>query len=253
MPAFAQWQMVLTQAAIPLYFVLAVVLFGRGLWKSYIWFWIYLLIEGLAALILLLSSQRDIVRWVHYLVQPLLWTAYVLIVIDVFHKLFSSYRGIARVARYFVAFSLAAAVVIALSTIGSDTNTGRHIPSVLLYYSVIDRAVTTALSLHLLLIAVFLAWMPVPLPANTVIHSFLFFFYFVIGSLTRFFWNRIGVENQPQINVILASLTIVFLAAWSLLLRAEGEKLPEPRKPATKASQILDRLDGLQQALARRQ
>jgi hypothetical protein len=258
MPALAQWQEILSTITVPAYFLVAAVLFQRNLWKSYPFFCSSLLLEGIAAVASTYFVElhptafgRIVLAGRVYLIfQPLLGLSYVFIVVEVFRKVFGSYKGIARWAQYFLIISLLIALIIAFSTSFLDTSTGRHAPSLLLQVSVAHRAITTALTLHLIFVAAFLAWMPIPLPSNTLRHSILFFVYFLVQTLTHFFWNRVGTDLREPLNLILSSLTLSALLGWVFLLRSGGEQLPGRPMATPDSARLLTQLDALNQALA---
>lgn len=249
------WSSILTLVNAPVYFLVAWILYRRNLWRSYLFFWIYLLVEGAAMVAnITFGGARRSQLLIYEIAQPPIWILYVLMVAEVFRKVFARFPGISRFSQRLVIVSMLIAFVFALASIGADFNHGWGGASVLQRYSAIQRAITSALSIYLILIAGFLVWMPIPLPRNTIRHSFLFFFYFLITTGVHYYINLLNSREFIQsANVILTLLTLIALLSWMFLLQANGEDLPLSTRPAPRAASgdILGRLESLNQSLSR--
>lgn len=244
----------LTYVSLPLYFLLAATLWRRGLVRSYPFFTVYLCLEGtaLCASLLAAGSRKGAVT-VYLVAQPLLCLLYFLMVTEVYTKVFARFPGIARFGRRVLLLSMAVAILIAIVTSGVDNPSEWSQVSTIRLYSSVQRALTTALSLFMILIAGFLIWMPVPLPANTLRHGFLFFFYFLTATSVYFYLNTIGTAAAvPLANLVLIASTILALTGWLVLLKANGEEPPaQGSGPKAPASQILGKLEELNRNLSR--
>lgn len=254
----AQWSKLLSLVSAPVYFLLAFVLFRRGLWRSYLYFWLYLIVEGVAT-IAYVSAGQDYKQQilVYRFAQPPIWILYILTVTDLFRKLFVRFPGISRLAQRLVILSILIGFVFSLASVGGDMSSGWHKISTILRYSVIERVISSALGIYLILIAAFLVWMPVPLPRNTVRHSVLFFFYFLVITAIHYVVNiqaalKIKHLAEPA-NLGFSLVTLAALLAWLFLLRPEGEALPAPptQLPPASPGPLLDRLESLNQSLSR--
>ena len=124
----------------------------------------------------------------------------------------------------------------------------------LIRYAVILRAITSALSVFMIFIAAFLVWMPVPLPPNTIRHSFLFFFYFFVTTGVYYILTTGATAFVSVANLVTSALTLATLGGWYFLVQPEGETVPAGgAAPRASASDMLGRLEALNRALSRRQ
>lgn len=255
----AQWSSLLSLVNAPVYFLVAFVIFRRGLWRSYLYFWLYLIVEGVAAVANLYAGHSHKLQMTVYVIaQPPIWILYVLTVTDLFRKVFVRFPGISRVAQRLVIVSVLIGFVFALASIGGDLNSGWANISTIARYSVIQRVVTSALGIYLILIAAFLVWMPVPLPRNTIRHSVLFFTYFLLITAVHYyvnFFSALKIKNLVQpANLAFSIVTLAALLSWLFLLLPEGEMLPSSSgrlRPASPGP-LLDRLESLNQSLSHR-
>jgi len=251
-PDLATFRSVISLISIPVYFVVAWVLYRRNLWRAYRYFWICLIVEGLAlGATLLAGGARRPTLLIYKIAQPIMWVLYVLMVLEVFRKVFARFPGIARFAQRVVVLSMLVAFVFALLSVPGELARGWSGSSILIRYSVILRTITSALTLYMILIAAFLVWMPVPLPPNTIRHSYLFFFYFIITTGVHYVLNT-NLGGYVQVaNLTISILTLVALLSWLFLLREDGENPPTSpgMAPARAPSEILNRLESLNQSL----
>ncbi|MBM3758405.1 MAG: hypothetical protein FJW38_31085 [Acidobacteria bacterium] len=126
-------------------------------------------------------------RIIGYVVPTIVgWALYTYVVCEMFGRVFVSYRGIARTGRRVIAISLLVAVGVSPLTVDQEFGNKLNTISVLVA-SIGERVVSAAIVVYLLLILLFLRWMPVPLPDNTVRHTVVFFAYFVSGALVFHF------------------------------------------------------------------
>jgi hypothetical protein len=121
-------------------------------------------------------------------------------------------------------------------------------------YSVILRTISSALSVYMVLIAGFLLWMPMPLPANTIRHSFLFFFYFFVTTGVYYVLNTSTSGFVTIANFITSILTLAALGAWYFLVQPDGEVVPALAPvPRASSADMLGRLEALNRTLSRPQ
>lgn len=248
-----QWISVLT---VPVYFYVAWTFYRRNLWRQYQFFWLCLLVEGTGvAATLLAGGSRKASILTYLVVQPPTFSLYILMVLEVFQKVFARFPGIAKFAKRVVLISLAVAFVFALASIGGEVGSGWTGQSLVSRYSVILRAISSALTIYMILIAAFLLWLPVPLPANTIRHSYLFFFYFIVTAGVHYTLNLNRSEYVAAANLITSILTLAALVAWNILVRPEGEAIPSGRgeRPQTSAGDMLGRLEAINRSLSRPQ
>jgi hypothetical protein len=251
-PDLAQLRQFLSWCTVPVYFAVAIAFFRRGMWRSYRYFCWCLVAEGLILALLLAAQGNDRAYLQIYKVSQVpLWVLYVLMVTDLYRKVFARFPGIARFAQRVVVASICVAFALALGSIGGDISQGWSGRSMILRYSIILRAISAAISLFLILIAFFLVWLPIPLPVNTIRHSVLFFFYFFVNTFVHYVLD-LGRGSYVQIANLVTSLsTLIALLCWYFLLYPAGESGPPSRKaPRTSSTAMLDRLEALNRTLS---
>ena len=238
---------------VPVYFVVAWALYRRGLWRSYIYFFICIILEGLTLGMLLLAQDNNRAYVLIYKVSQVhTWVLYVMMVIELYRKVFARFPGIARFAQRVVIASVFIAFLVGLASIGGDLTQGWSGRSMIFRYSIILRAISAAITLFLLLIALFLVWLPIPLPANTIRHSLIFFFYFFVTAFVHYLLAKSSVSLVQVANLVTAVLTLAALLCWYWLLKPEGEIAPTAGKgPRTPSSEMIGRLEALNRTLSR--
>jgi hypothetical protein len=252
-PDLVHLKLIISVVTVPVYFVVAWAFYRRNLWRPYFYFWICLLVEGTAlAATHLAGNNRNAILAIYTVAQPPMWILYILMVIDLFQKVFAKFPGIARFAQRVVLLSMVLAFIFAFASMGGDLNTGWSGMSLIARYSVILRAISSALSVYMILIAAFLLWMPVPLPANTIRHSFLFFFYFFVTTGVYYMLNTTRAGYVQMANLLTGALTLVALVSWYFLVQAEGEAVPVVHAaPRASSADLLGRLEALNRTLSR--
>ncbi len=253
-PDLLQLKNTISVLTVPVYFLVAWAFYRRNLWRSYFFFWICLLVEGATVAATLFATGNRAAILIYRVALPLIWILYILMVIEVFQKVFAKFPGIARFAQKVVLVSMVLAFLFALASMGGDLSNGWSGRPMLIRYAVIMRAITSALSVYMILIAAFLVWMPVPLPPNTIRHSFLFFFYFFVTTGVYYILNTGAAAFVSVANFATSVLTLAALIAWYFLVQPEGETVPAvSAAPRASASDLLGRLEALNRALSRPQ
>lgn len=254
--ALATWQTVLSYCTAPAYFLLLFVLIRRGLWRAYITFCCFLLVEGSAfSLGLWFGSgkRRIVVSYIYLFAQPILLLLAVMIVLEVFRRVLVNYPGIAVFSQRIVVASLLIGLAVAFALASGDMPNMSTPQAMLMLYTLATRVVYSAVCIFLILIVLFLSWMPVVLPPNTIRHGFFLFFYFLLSAIANLFLHRMGLDVRLQVNLALTLLTLASLFFWMIFLRREGE-IAQPavsRSRAVNTGRYLDKLQELNNSLSR--
>jgi len=251
----AQLKNTISILTVPVYFFVAFAFYRRNLWRAYTAFCCCLIVEGtaLAATHLAHGNNQAILR-IYTIAQPALWVLYILMVVELFQKLFARYPAIARFSQAIVLASMVLAFVFALASIGGDLSTGWSARGIIFRYSVIMRTISSALSVYMILLAAFLVWMPVPLPSNTIRHSLLFFFYFFVTTGVYYMLNTSTADFVVVANLVTSILTLGTLAAWYFLVQPGGERVGVAAPaPKVTSGELLGRLEALNRTLSRPQ
>lgn len=246
-----QWLMLLKWLAAALGYSLLVLLIRRGLWVRYRAFVVLIFVHSTVWLTdSWLSSRHQVLTFIA--ASVLSWMLYAYVVCEMFGRMFSAYPGIARTGRRFIALSMIVAVTAAFLTSVQDF--GSHLSSVeILFTTIGERVVSAAIAFYLILMLLFLRWMPVPVPVNTARHTLIFFVYFVTSAAVYHFWNRFAEStDRVAVNSALALAAIFSFSAWAWSLRPEGESVNRLLRPQTPdAERILGQLESINRALGR--
>lgn len=243
--------------------ILYVRLWQTGLRRTYKFFAAYLLFRIVRSAVLeigpLFSPDAKFVGSNLYAqlwmaTEPVLWILYVLVVLELCSLVFQKYRGIASLGRWVVLGGLALAVILASVSLSADlSNAGEQFP-ILRYFLAISRGVLSSLVLFLLCIAAFLAWCPVPLTRNIVLHTFVYALYFLGMALTILLRNLSGSTVTMYANIGILSVTVGCLAIWILKLDAKGERRTvtlRHRWEAGREQQVVEQLAAINSSLMR--
>jgi hypothetical protein len=215
------------------YLLLALKMWRTGLARIYRFFTAYLVFHVLrASLLLVLSSLQgskapfatNAYAWTWVLTQPILWILYILVVLELYGLVLQNYKGLASLGRWVLMGGLFLALLMSALTLPADlSNAGERFP-ILRYFSAIGRGVDSSLVVFLLLITAFLAWYPVPLSRNVLVHCGVYAVYFMSESMTQLIRNLTGSEITAAMNVTLSSMSVLCLATWLIFLNTQGEK-----------------------------
>lgn len=163
--------------------------------------------------------------------DPVVWVLYVLVVLELYSLILQNYKGIASLGRWVMLGGLATAVVLSTLTLSMDlSNAGEKFP-ILRVFFVVDRGVASSLVVFLLILACFLAWYPVPLNRNVVVHCIVYAGYFLSVSLGMLLRNLTGSAVTQTVNIVLSGVTLACLAVWIGFLDRAGESVKVRVRP----------------------
>ena len=116
-------------------------------------------------------------------------------------------------------------------------------------------AVALGFSLYILLFLAFVAWMPVPLSRNVLIHTFLIAAYFLSIALSRFVFlmGSLAAQSSVATYISVGGASIIFLI-WMIKIRpGQDDTLNTPKGPLNReeALEMLARLEELNRTLSR--
>lgn len=216
----------------------------------------YLLAEFVCGISLALGGMiltNTVQARMFIILQPLLWCFYVVMVREIHGKSLARFRGIARAGQQLLVYGLIGSIVLSIATVQPDLQAGNHEGAVpILYVTAAHRVVTGGLTLFLLLLTIVLNWFPVPTSRNTIVHTTLAFFFFLLMTVAHLYRNLTGTEVTDQVNHGIMALGTLCLVAWAALLRPAGEtaKAESAMAPA-ESSWIFAQLEAINRALLR--
>jgi len=200
---------------------------SQGLVRTYKFFAALMLAEFVLAVGLFLFApdpQSAQYAWAYVASLPVLAVLRVLVILELYSLVLRNHPGIERFGQWVVSGGLLAAVAIAVITLFPDFSNTEQDHVFLLYASIFERAISSALLLFLALITAFLVWFPVPLSRNTVLHSFVFAVFFLSNSVLLLIRNIVGLDIVRTVSTVNLAVGCACYLTWCLFLTRAGEK-----------------------------
>jgi len=237
--------------------VLLVRLWLIRLVPRYKWFSVFLGLHVLQGVGLLgVNRASNLYAYLYIGGAIVLAIASLLVVLELYGLVAKDYAGIGTLGRWVISGGWGVAAIVTLVTLIPDlTNTTDAYPK-LLALAIFQRAVHSALLLFLLIISVFLAWFPVPLSKNTVVHTVLFAIMFSTTAILLLLRNTLGYDDSPYrlLSSIELTIHLLCLLAWIALLKPQGESktlVVGHRWQPGQSDRLVGQLDAINSSLLR--
>jgi len=195
-------------------------LWWSGLYRIYVFFFSFLVLELLQALIpVLVPIQSRLYRDLFVGSDGLIVAFDALVVLELYSIILGDLRGIASVARRYIKVTLALAILISLLPLRIEKT-----PNTLTgYLFIFERPILSSLVVFVLLICGFLAYYPVPLGRNVIVYLTGYALYF-LTTATMAFINNLGYFWNRQKSNVDMGVAVACQAFWLLALSRQGEK-----------------------------
>ncbi len=189
-----------------------------GLYRVYVYFFGYLVLELLQSLIpVLVPLESRLYRDAFVASQAFIVAFYALVVLELYSKVLGGLTGIAAVARRYIQIVLVLAIGIALLLLGlvksKATLTG--------YLFTFERTVMASLVVFILLVTLFLVYYPVPLGRNIIAYLMGYAVYFLTRATATLTINLGHLARELSSVVMVVS--VLCLIFWIIALNREGE------------------------------
>jgi hypothetical protein len=212
-------QQILAVVQIGVLLALCAKLCWNGLYKIYPFFFGYLLLDLLQALIpVFVSLSSPIYRDSYVASQALIICSYAFVILELYSAILGDLEGIAGVARRYIKVTLAFALLLSLLPLAVEKTPN----TVTGYLFIFERPILSSLIVFVMLIGGFLVYYPVPLGRNVIVYLTGYAVYCLTVATTAFinnlgyFWNRFKGTVDMSVSV----LCILF---WLLALSRQGE------------------------------
>jgi hypothetical protein len=215
-----------TIAQLLAYVLVLVRMFTAGLHRTYRWFAIYIIYETIRlASFGFMHSGTKLYGYIFFFTQPITWCLYLLVILELYQLSLKNHAGIATFARQCLIGALALSTLVSVAALASETAEPGF--NILRTYFLIERLIVSSLLLVLLLFTAFLAYFPVPVNRNTVVHTRIFACYFLFKTVLLVFRNLLPDDSPSAglINIVVQLLATICLMTWSLLLSRQGEAI----------------------------
>lgn len=203
----------------------AVRLYLLGLHGKYRFFFGFLVLQTARTLALApFDVRRSTYAWIFFYTQPLLWLAYVLVVHELYSLVLASYRGISTFGRRAMYGLLGVSVLVSCASLVLSWRGPVEAFPILRTLMQLERGVDFSLVVFLLLILAFLVWYPVPLNRNVVIHSFIYFVYFLTHTTVLLIRSMGGWGINRAASTVAMGIAAGCAVAWLSLMSKGGEE-----------------------------
>ncbi|MBS1829964.1 MAG: hypothetical protein JST93_31990 [Acidobacteria bacterium] len=235
---------------------LAVKLFSTGLFRTYRAFTTFLVISVLRVAVMAtvtLSPTRY--RDFFIATESLHLILYVWIVMELYSLTFRKYDGIRTASQLAMGGALLVSLVLSFLSLSTDM-AARSKPTIAILdqFMIAERGVVSTMVILILIITAFLAYYPVPLPSNLILHSAVFAIYFLSKSALILYRNLTGASADRFISLGVMGLAGLCLCIWIAGLRQAGEQtaiIVGHRWDPSEAERLIAQLKGMNSALAR--
>jgi hypothetical protein len=214
-------QQVLEVAQIALLLALCAKLWWSGLYKIYIFFFSYLVLEFLQSLIPAVMPVNGHLYIKSYIAsQALIVCSYAFVVLELYSVILRNLAGIAGIARRYIKIILAASIVLSLLPLRIEktpnTWTG--------YLFIFERPILSSLLIFIFLITAFLVYYPVPISRNAMIYLIGYATYFIGEATAILFLNNLGYYSNRWLSDLTMGFPVACLVFWFICLNRHGEE-----------------------------
>jgi hypothetical protein len=190
-----------------------------GLHRVYVYFFGFLVLELLQALIpVLVPLESRLYRDSYVASEAFILAFFALVVLELYSKVLRDLPGIAGTARRYIKATLALAIVVALLLLGL----GKAQATVTGYLSSFEQTVMSSLVVFVLLVSAFLVYYPVPLARNVIVYLMGYAVFFLTNA-TVFLTIDLGHYWNRQLGSIIMGVEAVCFIFWLLALSRQGE------------------------------
>lgn len=170
-----------------------------------------------------LSPQTTTYAWIYLVTQPVIWTFYAMMTLEMYQTALSHFPSIATTSRRVISWWLFGALALALLSLALGT-ASTNASSPLEIFFVVGRVVNTSLLFFVVGLAAALFWFPVPLSRNALVNAAAFTFFFAACTGAMMGRNIIGPAFRSLASAALLTASITTVVIWRLFLTPEGEE-----------------------------
>src|SRR6266567_3558252 len=221
-----------------------------GLFRTYPWFFGYLLMASLQTLILpFLPFNSAIYLYTWAVSQGLLTCFCALIVLELYSLILRDLTGLATSSRRYIKICLGVATLGSLLVLLVEQTPNVAFDA----FMIIDRAILTSLLIFVLLLTAFLIYYPVPINRNLVVYSIGYAVYFT-AKMSGLLAVNITHAWYHQFGLIAVAASTVSMLFWLVGLSRRGEEktlVIGHRWNREDQDRVLERLKALNASLLR--
>ena len=220
MHRFPTEQIVLLIVEASILFGLVLRVLATGLFRTYPWFFAYLLLASLQTLLLPFVRFDSVIYNYYWLVTQALLTFFcALIVLELYGLVLRDLTGLASASRRYFKFCLGLAMLVSLLLLLVEKIPHDRFN----IFMVIDRTIVTGLLIFVLLLTAFLVYYPIPINRNLVVYSTGYALYFLAKASVLLAAN-ITYSWYRQFSMVEVGASTVAMLFWLIGLSRQGEK-----------------------------
>ncbi len=215
----AEFTLLILQASILAGLVVRVVV--TGLFRTYPYFFGYLVVASLQGLTLsFLSPSSPSYIYPYLITQALLTCSCALVLLELYALVLRDLRGIASTSRRYLKICLGLAILGSLLLLGLEQTPHTRVAT----FGVIDRALVTSMLFFVLMLTAFLVYYPVPINRNLVVYLIGYTLYFLAKASSLLMLNN-NYAWVRQFGFIVVAGSTMSMLFWLVGLRRDGEEM----------------------------
>jgi hypothetical protein len=198
------------------------------------------------------GSSSYVYFYAFYYSEPILFVAYILVVVELYRLVLERYKGLYTLGRWAMYGAvLISATISVLSLLPKIAASTPEPSKKLMYEFAAERGIDLALVIFILLIVWFLGRYPVPLSRNVVVHTVIYSVFFLSDALALLWRTLLGYHVTAIFSFISTMVSSACAVAWWLFLSARGEEVQVhvPQIRPDSEERILQQLDLLNATL----
>jgi hypothetical protein len=212
-------QQILLAVEIAAISILCLRMWAAGLYRVYVYFFGYLVLEFLQALIPVVVPLESRLYANSYMLSEALVTAfYALVVLELYSNVLRDLPGIAGTARRYIKVTVVLAVLIALLFL----RLGKTVATLMGNLLSFERTVMASLVVFVLLVSAFLVYYPIPLGRNVIAYLVGYAVWFLTKATVALAMN-FGQQWIRPLSSIAMGVSLACLIFWILVLSRDGE------------------------------
>jgi hypothetical protein len=226
-----------------------------GLFRTYLWFFSYLLASFLESVVLVIVPySTDAWAKIYMAGQSIKVILSVLVVLELFKLALVSQPALAAFGRKAAVYVSAFALIAAALGLAIDRSVPHGQSPILHRFFVMQRTLDFSVAIFLLVIAWFVMWFPVQVKSNVAVYTLGFVVYFLADLFSLLAQNLLPFRFIGYANTGMLCFSFLCLTAWLLGIRREGEErttvVGHGWNPAASAD-LTDQLRAINDALGR--
>lgn len=191
-----------------------------GLYKSYRFFFLYLIVVCVQGIVpFFVRTRTNAYGWWFFATEALIVVLYALIVLELYSLVLRELPGIASIARRYIQIAILIAIAVSALLLSLERTPNTWIARLFSF----ERPIVTSLVCFVFLITGFLAYFPIRLNRNVIYYTIGYAFYFTSNGIALFLRNT-GHEWDSFLSPALLAVSTACLIFWTFALRGTREQ-----------------------------